>query len=120
MAPRSDDRFQTYEARVKHAWLLLYNRELGEITQAELARRISDRVGREVQQGQVGKWLRGREPEKTDDRNALAIELGVDAGWLYHAPHSKAPAPPELVRPYDSVRKVPASAKKPKEKPKGS
>lgn len=83
----------SYADRVRLAWVHLYAREPG-INQSEFARRLSKRLKRKVDPSVARRWLNGREPETTEDRDALAVELGVDPGWLYHAPHSTAQGPP--------------------------
>lgn len=97
----------SYADRVRLAWLHLYAREPG-INQSELARRLSKRLRRTIDPSVARRWLNGREPETTEDRDGLADELGVDPGWLYHAPHSAAAGPGELIAPYTYEEKPPA------------
>lgn len=97
----------SYADRVRLAWVHLYAREPG-INQSEFARRLSRRLKRNIDPSVARRWLNGREPETTEDRDAFAVELDVDPGWLYHAPHSTASGPAPMISPYTYEEHPPA------------
>ena len=73
---------------------LLAVREGRSVTQEALATRVGARAKRTYSQSAAKGWLKGVVPSDLESQLALALELGVDPGWLYFFPFSEAPAPP--------------------------
>ncbi len=86
----------SFAERVLFAFLLLSlrGRTGDRLTHQALADRMSKRIGRSISQPAITRYLSGRIPQEEDVMLALALELGVDPGWLYFGPkYSQAPPP---------------------------
>lgn len=85
----------TYRGRVARLLGLIASVR-GDLTQEELAERMTMLTGRQATQQNASGWLSGARPRERDREVALPKALGADPGWLYHGPDdSAAPAPTE-------------------------
>lgn len=110
-----------YRERVGIALRLLAVREGGTISQERLAERVGTRANKTYTQSAAKGWLKGVVPTDLESQLALALELGVDPGWLYFFPFSKAPAPmgAELASAAEAGRVTPV-VKRTKPAPRGA
>lgn len=53
------------------------------LSDAEVARRMSVRLGRDISRATVGRWRRGIQEPGFDARDVLAQILGIPVFWLY-------------------------------------
>lgn len=76
---------EDYAKRANWAFQRLQQRSYpGKVSQSELGERVGRRVGKEFTQTAVAGWLSKSLPRDLESQTALALELHVDAGWLYH------------------------------------
>jgi hypothetical protein len=67
----------------------------GRVSQEELAKRVGKRAKKSYSQSAAKGWLvDGVVPNDLESQLALALELGVDPGWLYFAGYTVASPPP--------------------------
>jgi hypothetical protein len=65
------------------------------VTDAEFGERVGKRLGREApySKSSVSQWGKEEQAPPVEVRRAIALECGVDPGWMDHGPDSQAPAP---------------------------
>lgn len=76
---------EDYARRANWAFQRLQQRSYpAKVSQSELGDRVGKRVGKEFTQTAVAGWLSKSLPRDLESQTALALELHVDPGWLYH------------------------------------
>lgn len=104
MRPQTKDRRDAdYSVRATKALRLVEaGSPTGRLTQEEVAARVAEETGEEVDQSLISRWLAGTWPRTQEQRLAWARVLRADPGWLYFGAASQAP-PPEGWRPPEEL-----------------
>lgn len=92
--PPKDFRERLFDARQR------YERLIGrrEVSHTEIARLLSARLGKEVPQPNVSRWLKGTKPEDDRTMEELARLFRVSYVWLALGVGSMLDTPPEAPR----------------------
>lgn len=107
--------YDTVAKRVERAYKLAELREgVRRITQEQIAKRVSTRLGEEVPQQAVGRWLKGAVPDTFDRMAAFSHAIGADPGWIYFGPGASGAPEPSATEDVAALLRVkkPSRAKK--------